>query len=279
MSSLVLVLLLVWFVLTVFLAAWTLWFQPYVYTEAVSGLAWRAPAAGTGVFLTVLLWVFLDYRAPGEYTTLWQFSPWDDSEYPELIVVSRGGKQESYKKVRRPQRGVDYLHQDRPLPTRPEKIIGVQPNGEKDTYEPDRDAKGNFKVESGQSLKYRDANGHVMEEGQLGRVRTYYPGRLFLNLFLNFFHLFIWFACLWVLLRYQWSHALLMAVISWLVMILFVLPQVLRRAEDLGHQREPASRAQRHVGHKNLLDGSFPSGSDNLFLTNRLPTGHLRVGG
>jgi hypothetical protein len=273
-SSLVLVLLLVWFVLTVFLAAWTLWFQPYVYTESVSGLLWRAPAAGTVVFLTVLLWAWLDYQSPGQYPTLWQFSPWEDNEYPELIVVRRDGKQETYKKVRRP-RGNVYLREDHPLPSRPEKIIGVRPDGERDTYEPDRDAKGNFKAESGQSLKYRDAGGQVMEEGQLGRVRTYYPGRLFLNLFLNFFHLFIWFACLWLLLHYQWSHALGMAVVLWLVMILFILPQVLRRAEDVGREREGGgARVARGTGQENLLDGAFVSGSYNLFLTNGLPSGH-----
>ncbi len=249
MLSLLLVLLLVWFVITVFLAAWTLWFQAYLYTQPVEGLAWRAPLAGTAVFLSVVLWAYFDYREPGHYSTLWQFDAVEDSEYPVLIVPQRDGKEDVYKKVKRPDRGYIYKKRDRPLPSRPEKVIAVGPDGARDTFEPDRDANGKFKAAEGQSLLYRDAAGRVMEEGQLGSVRTFYAGRLFLNLFLNFFHLAAWFACLWLLLRYQWPHALGLAVVLWGVMILFILPQVLRRAEDVGRERQaPPSRAAGQAG-------------------------------
>jgi hypothetical protein len=242
-ASLILVLLLVWFVVTVFLAAWTLLVQPYLYTEPVQGIAWRAPAAGTGVFLTVLLWVWLDYQAPERYSTLWEFSPDEYTDYPRLIVPHRDGKEEEFRRVRQ-DRGYAYRRVNRTLPTRPEKVIAVGPNGERDVFEPDRDASGKFKETGGQGVLYRDAAGRVMYEGQLGRVSTTYPGRTFLNLFLNFFHFAAWFAGLWLLLRFQWSHALGLAAATWCVMILFVMPQVLKRAEDVALRERPAATAR-----------------------------------
>ncbi len=260
MLSLILVLLLLWFGLCVFLAAWTLWIQPYLYTESVGGLVWRAPVAGTIVFLSVVVWVYLAYQSPDRYATLWQFSPEEFREYPELIVPGPQGKQDVYKRVRRDRRYV-YLRGDRPLPSRPEKVIGKTANGDLEVFEPDRDANGKFKVGEDQTLHYRNSAGDVMEEGQLGMVRTFYPGRLAANLFLNFFHFAAWFLCVWLLLRYQWSHALGMAVVLWLVMILFILPQVLDRAEVVARQREaPPARAHWQRGPENTLDVAIAKG-------------------
>jgi hypothetical protein len=258
--SLILVLLLVWFVVTVFLAAWTLWFQPYIYTESVQGMAWRAPAAGTAIFLTVLVWVYFDYQHPEEYSTFWEFSPVEYYEYPKLIVPQRGGKEDEYKRVRR-GRGFVYMRGDRPLPTRPDKVIAVRENGDRDFYSPDRDENGKFKAAEGQSLLYRDPAGRVMTEGQLGTISVFYPSRLILNLLLNFTHLAAWFLCLWLLLRYQWAHALGLAVVLWVVMILFILPQVLKRTEDVARQRRPpaaqtAAREDRGI----LLDATAANG-------------------
>lgn len=239
MLSLILVMLLVWFVLTVFLAAWTLWFQAYIYTEPAKGLLWRAPAAGSLIFLSILLWVYLDYQTPERYSTLWEFSAEDVLVYPTLIVPHRSGKQDEYKRVRA-DRGYTYKKGDQYLPSRPEKLIAVLKSGDRHEFVPDLDEKGHFKVTEGQGLLYRDTTGQVMVEGQLGQVRTFYLSRLLLNLFLNFFHLAVWFACLWLLLRYQWSHALGLAIVIWAVMLLFIMPQVLGLAENTATHREPA---------------------------------------
>jgi hypothetical protein len=258
--SLILVLLLVWFVLTVFLAAWTLWFQAYIYTEPTSGVAWRAPAAGSVIMLTVLLWVYLDYQHPERYSTLWEFSPVEDHEYPQLIVPKRDGKEDVYERVRR-DRGYVYMRRDRPLPTRPDKVIAVTEGKQRIAFEPDRDAKGKFKTAEGQDLVYRAATGETMVDGQLGSVRTFYPGRLVLNLFLNFLHLAAWFACLWALLRFQWAHAFGLAVVLWLVMLLFILPQVLKLAENTALESGAASaRVSWQAGEGNALDAGLPTG-------------------
>src|SRR5215469_15735149 len=61
--SLVVVLLVVFAVLSLLLAAWTLFFQGYIYSEPVEAIYWRAPAAGAALTLFLLIWMVLDYRS------------------------------------------------------------------------------------------------------------------------------------------------------------------------------------------------------------------------
>jgi hypothetical protein len=124
------------------------------------------------------------------------------------------------------------------LPDRPDKIIVVE-GGQQHVFLPERDAKGHFKVAPGESLRYYEegAKGRYMVEGQWGRVASYRFGRLVLDLFLNLLHFVVWWLVLWLLLRFQWSHALGLAVAFWAVMTLFVLPPLLTRAEEVARQR------------------------------------------
>jgi hypothetical protein len=55
-------------------------------------------------------------------------------------------------------------------------------------------------------------------------------GRWFINLFFNFGHLIVWFLGLWVILRFQWSHALGFAVVMWLAATLIYVPLLLEYA-------------------------------------------------
>jgi hypothetical protein len=50
-----------------------------------------------------------------------------------------------------------------------------------------------------------------------------------------------------------------MAVVLWLVMILFIVPQVLRQTESAAHETA-VQRTTLLTGEKNPLDGVFPSG-------------------
>jgi hypothetical protein len=54
---------------------------------------------------------------------------------------------------------------------------------------------------------------------------------VFANLLLNFLHLGVWFACLWLLLRFQWGHALGFAVVLWLALTLTILPMLFTKTE------------------------------------------------
>src|SRR5439155_8961007 len=82
-----------------------------------------------------------------------------------------------------------------------------------------------------QPLRYRDSRGRVMTEDAIGRLSTTRWGLLWGNLFLNLIHFLLWFVCLWLLLRFQWSHALGLAVILWLIMTIFGVPALLAKVE------------------------------------------------
>jgi hypothetical protein len=104
-----------------------------------------------------------------------------------------------------------------------------------ETFEPERDAKGNFKTELGQSLRYLDARGRVMQEDDFGRVSVYRWDWFAWTALFNVAHLAVWFVALWLLLRYQWTHALGGAVVLWLATSLIALPMLLGYAEQVFH--------------------------------------------
>jgi hypothetical protein len=244
--TLILVLLLLWFVLGGLLAAWTLFFQGYIYSEPATGLWWRAAAAGTALAAVVGLWVVLDYRAPGRYRTLFEFSGQEEQKPYQELRIRRDNREEVYT-LRKDERGRPEYRRDKDnqrLPSRPDKIIAVE-GGRQHVYLPERDAKGNFKRRDRESLRYYEEGntGRYMVEEQWGRVGSYHVGWLVLDLFVNGLHFVAWWLVLWLLLRFQWSHALGLAVAFWAALTLFVLPPLLTRAEEVARQRAETKAA------------------------------------
>ena len=252
MLTLLLLLIGVFVVATLLAAAWTLWFQAYLYTEATAGIPWRAPAAGAALTAAVILWVFLAYHNPGRLRPLWEFSATEPGKsFPELTVTSTTGKPEVYKL--RPGTRDDYrlngLPSGRRLPTRPAEVAVVEEGSEKSVFRPERDEAGNFKQRSATSfgrerqepLRYVDEKGRVMQEDSLGQLGSKFRFGLFAgNLFVNFVLLAACFVALWLLLQFQWPHALGQAVVLWLVLLLFVLPPLLTSAEQVARERAAA---------------------------------------
>jgi hypothetical protein len=76
---------------------------------------------------------------------------------------------------------------------------------------------------------YHQVDGRVRME-QLGKVSTFRWGLFIANLLLNAIHLALWFVCLWLLLRYQWSHALFLSLILW-GMATWALPLLLEKTQ------------------------------------------------
>jgi hypothetical protein len=68
------------------------------------------------------------------------------------------------------------------------------------------------------------------ETGPDGLPTHFRFGLFVANVFLNLLHLALWFALLWLLLDYQWPHALGLAIVLWLLMTLTFLPLLLGQA-------------------------------------------------
>ena len=234
MSSLVLILLVVFAVLSLLLAAWTLFFQGYIYSEPSEGILWRAPAAGAALTLFLCIWVALDYRSienptdEGRYRPLHELSTSETETYDKLTIVNRDSKKELYTR-----QGNQYVNKaGRRLPERPLEIIATDKEGQEHVFKPKMD-KGTFQTEKDGSLRYYEEGNpsRYMEEAWIGQISISHFGWLMTGLLLNFGLLLVWFLCLWLLLRFQWSHALGLAFVAWLISI-FVLPMILTQAEE-----------------------------------------------
>jgi hypothetical protein len=246
--SLILILLVVWLLLGLLLAAWTLFFQGYIYSEPVSAIYWRAPAAAAAIMLFLGLWIALDYRSiddradEGRYQPLQNLSYKETEKYQHLWIFNSDGKEEHYE-----LRGDRYLRKDgRPLPTTlGNKILAShEANGDKHIFEAKRDAKGIRKVENGQVRYYEKGNeSRYMDEKYAGQISTSHLAWLVVGLLLNFGLFIVWFVSLWLLLRFQWAHALGLAFVFWLI-LLFILPIILTKAESVRKERLPPKTAQ-----------------------------------
>jgi hypothetical protein len=235
--TLLLTFVLVWAGLVVLLAAGAALLQSTFYSDPVPGIVWRAPTAALLLTLFLAFWGYLDYGAPGRYGALFAFSPYDEKTYPEIrALVVRNGRETQlrYRLSKNTQGLPEYRPVTppfRPLPTHPDAIIVVEDDQEH-RFMPERDAKGRFVYQQGQALRYIDDRGRVMWEDSIGRLSTFRWGRFWANLLLNAFHLGLWFICLWLVLRFQWSHALGLGLACWLAMTVLIVPMILSKVEE-----------------------------------------------
>lgn len=247
MFSLVLILLVVFAVLSLVLAAWTLFFQGYIYSEPAEAIYWRAPAAGAALTLFLSLWIVLDYRSvegpndEGRYRPLHELSVRESEMYDKLTVLT----QDRTRKVPFTRQGKQYVNKSgQRIPERPPEVIATDKEGQEHVFKPKTDAKGTFvKDEKGRVRYYEEDNPkRYMEEG-FWQITIYHYSWLITGLLLNFSFLVVWFLCFWLLLRFQWSHALGLAFVAWLIS-LFVLPMVLTQAEKVRKEDLPPPPAQ-----------------------------------
>jgi hypothetical protein len=243
--SIILILLVVFAVLSLLLAAWTLFFQNYIYSEPIGALYWRAPAAAAALTAFLAIWVVCDYRSidsrdesEGHYQPLHNFSAREIKTYKYLWLTTQDRKDELYE-----LRGNRYLNKsNQPPKSRPLQIIaGDEPNGEKHAFKPQMDDKGHFKVEKDQPLRYYedgDPKKRYMDENAIGQISIFHFGWMLGTLILNFGFLAVWFVVLWLLLRFQWAHALGLAFVIWIIS-LFVLPMILTQAEKVRKEHLP----------------------------------------
>jgi hypothetical protein len=236
-AVLILILLLIGVTLAVLLWVGTVWFQGYIYSEPVPQAYWRAPAAALVITLFWAVWCNLNYRNPGKYPGQLQFDSGEDRRFDKLWAV-RDGKETLYTMRKSPRGQPEYvdLLSGRPWQQHPDAILIEENPGERVRFEAERDKDGKFRIVRG-SLRYVDERGREMKEDLLGLLTIRKGGLLFMNLFLNLVHLAVWFLALWLLLRFQWSHALGLAFVFWLLMTFTVLHMVLYKAEEAGRNR------------------------------------------
>jgi hypothetical protein len=252
--------------IAVLLWAATLFFQGYIYSEPVAGLYWRAPLGGLVLCLFAAFWCWLAYRAPGKYNTLFEFSAHGDDERFDKFWSVKKGKEILYvaktigqgrKEYRDPQ-GRPWRRSDAEGVM--EAIVVEDKDGQKIRFETELTKDGKFKAAQGEPVRYVEVSGRhrVMTDDYIGQLSEVRKGTIAANLFLNFFHFALWFACLWLILRYQWGHAFGLAVVIWLVVTLTLLPMMFKKSEDLARERGSATQSTAtSLLHRPRGDGSL----------------------
>jgi hypothetical protein len=231
--GLVLLYVFFWIVLVVFFWAATLWFQGYIYSEPASDMHWRALATGTALALFMAFWGFLDFKSPGRYQALWDFTAREITEpYKQLWAVKE--KKEVLYKMSRNENRLPVYYDDRhkPFPSRVDAVL-VEENGTKVRFDIERDNQGKIKVETGQYVRYIDPQGRVMTEDSMGRLSIFHWGWFLANMFLNLTLLIVWFVALWLILQFQWPHAFGLAFVFWLMMTILIVPMLLNQVEKV----------------------------------------------
>jgi hypothetical protein len=259
---LLIILLLTGITLGVLLWVGTVFLQGYFYTEPNPEVYWAAPATGGAIALFLLVWCILDVNSTEgpavPYDTLFQFSATEDLDTrpPEKIWVVRPGTKEPVKYESRPTvRGnvKSYEYVDPVTQQRFGSTGGVEAILVEDTTGKlgDKGAKVRFTRDK-ESGKFVGPDGWILEENNNWVGARFRTGLFLGNVLLNLLHLALWFVCLWLLLRFQWAHALGLAFVLWLVMTLAVLPVLMSRCAAVA-QPQPASSSS--AGRNNTQAG------------------------
>jgi len=209
----------------------SLFLQNYYYTEATSGLYWKAPLASillTGFFL---VWSLMNIgeatnvagRTQIPYGVLWEFSNYIDvisEQVPEFESKRRTSGPAIYKLDKTSPGEIRYkkVESDEYWSVMGIEYIKFKHEGQEYTFERDRNRDAGYVV-------FVDAqSGLEMKEFDPGRAGYASESRLVVYLLLNVIHLVLWILCFWLVLRFQFSHALGLGLVMWFVFTLTVFP-------------------------------------------------------
>jgi hypothetical protein len=234
---LILLLLLTFLVLTALLWGGTRLIQTALYEGVEGDLYWRAPAAAGALTAYVGLWALLNYAAtePGQtelpYDNLFNFTTEKVSERPVSEFWALRGDVQIGKYTKRDLPGSPPRHEYRgedgqlwqAARTRDVDTIVIREGKEKNPVK--------FKAVPGQGRYVEEGGRRYLEEEGFGRITTPRGGGSWFRVLLNVLHFVVWFVVLWLLLRFQWAHALGLAAALWLVMT-FVVPYIFHAAAD-----------------------------------------------
>jgi hypothetical protein len=276
--TLLLILLIVGFCIGVGLFVGGLFLQGYIYTEPSPHLRWGAPVAGAVLFSFFTLWcliVVFMRSAPGDipFDALHRFSPREDlvrDPVKDLWAVRKGGKMDHYQLRKTPKFrgavGTEYVKAGTTTPWNGagvEAIIIRPEDGNEVRFE----AEPEGRREDYTYRRFISDNGWVMQEydsGPTGIPSRFLIGRFLGNLFLNGLHFLLWFLCLWLLMRFWWSHALGLAFVIWIAFTLMVVPMLLSYAADLSQARHAPTTTQAPAPPRVAHGGSKPPALNGL---------------
>jgi len=229
-STVFLVLLVVFVSLAILLAAGSLAIQGYIYNEPVGDIFWRAPVAAAVITVFLAFWCYLNYRAADPkaqelpYETFFTSAATVDWTEPKSeIWVERSGGRSHYRIYK--FEGVpphwEYRADGKRLAHDQSVVAVVVKEGD-----PKQPMDVRFAAKHAENKYVEEGGSRYMTVDNFGRIYTPRPGRSRAMLLLNVLHFVVWFLAIWLLLRFQWAHALGLAAAIWLGTTMLIGPLV-----------------------------------------------------
>lgn len=272
--------------LVAFIWGGTFFFQGYVYTEPSPSIFWQAPVLAALLTFGYAIWCFSVAFSSGAspsnipINTIFSFSDKEEMlrrPAPKLWAITQDRKKQEEKPVEYVAvRGNDKLHPDKfqyfhdPFGSDKHPWFGtdvvaieIQPFLDDATKKRFNDVPpdqgffgGKLDLVDTKRLRYREFRSEdgwaitEYENGPTGLPIKRSWGRFLLNIFFNAGHFGAWFLGLWLVLRYQWLHALGLGMVMWLIMTLLILPMMLGYAGEVSESRrsgqhQPGVQARR----------------------------------
>ena len=261
MPGLTFILLLTFMSLVVLLWAGTYYFQGYIYTEPSPGIFWQAPAAAFLLTFGFAIWTFslaLGSRSSPTFRpvdTLIRFNPREemlDRPAPRIYALrAEKAKPGEFKEPKKTlyvskRDGTNLFHYEdtsiRPRPWQPEGVVALEV-----VMKSAKDEESTLRFdfvpgERGTYGYFTGPDGWIIEVDK-NFAPTGIPVKfnfllLIVNLIFNFGHFVGWFLALWVILRFQWTHALGLAFVIWLAFTIIVVPMLLGYAGEVAVARQ-----------------------------------------
>jgi hypothetical protein len=187
-------------------------------------------AAGALITLYLAGWCAIDKRVPGKYDTVLEFTTEEKKEVAEFNAIQKDkeGKEKSvpFKRFAASAGRADFKDADN-HPFRPNSTdwmvvaLEIQEDGQPRRFNAILDAKGAFQ----EPLTYKEVGGkRKMTTAPLGQITWHRSGALLGNILINGMHFLVWFLALWLILRFNWAHALGLGAALWLTVTLVIMP-------------------------------------------------------
>jgi hypothetical protein len=228
--------------------------QGYLYQQPVDRLPLRAAAAALLVGLFLTFWVWVDKRSPGKYDTFFEFAPYTTTTFTEFEAVrwtrdpaagakgktefkkdAKGAPAETTARFKRApggatpkfvEEGTGREFKLNDADTMTAAIVLKGPDGAPARFKADvKEDKRTGVVTYAGERRFTEENGsRYVRADQLGVLYVPSNAVVAVALLLNFLLFVVWFVAFWPVLRFGVGHALGMAAVCGLVIMLLVMP-------------------------------------------------------
>lgn len=197
--------------------------QGVFYLEVPASLWWRALVGAGVIWFVALVWPLVFNLAdlgkwPLNFDDMFLFhdAAQTGTTYKELVVFDENNRPTTYRRAIKANGQIEYRDsQGRGLPITPPALTAVPETGEGRRFTIVKDADGYIDRSKGSAL-YQDGDGNQVLEASFytGAETTMNYAQFILTLFADVVFFTTWFLVLWLIMLFQWPHALLVALPS-----------------------------------------------------------------